>query len=128
MENIIEAPLKTSEIDDANINTVLETLESDCKMYRAKRYDVHDTEYALKLSDYFNSYLDSNLQSDFNEFTDNLMDDKQINRFSLLDAIEDFQKSEKYINTYKNNMNNTYWFTFTDMAFNYRPYQPCCIM
>lgn len=128
MENIIEASLKTSEIDDANINTVLETLESDCKMYRTLKYDEHDTNYALKLSDYFNSYLDSSLQSDFNEFTDNLMDDIQINRFSLLDAIEDFQKSEKYINTYKNNMNNTYWFTFTDMAFNYRPYQPCCIM
>ena len=93
-----------------------------------KQYDEHDTEYAFKLSNYFYACLDKNLQLDFNDFKDDLMDDKQINRFSLLNATEDFQKSEKYINTYKNNMNNTNWITFTDIAFNYRPYQPCCIM
>ena len=127
MENINEALLKTSDIVDKT-NTVIETLESNCKMYRALKYDEHDTEYAFKLSNYFYSCLDRNLQLDFNEFTDDLMDDYQINRFSLLNATEDFQKSEKYINTYKNNMNNTNWFTFTDMAFNYRPEQRCCIM
>jgi len=36
MENIIKAPLKTREINDAKINTDLETLKSDCKMYRAQ--------------------------------------------------------------------------------------------
>jgi hypothetical protein len=70
------------------------------------------------------SYIENELQNKFMLFTDNLMNENQINRFSLLQAIDDFYKNEKNITE-----NNNYeWMRFTDMAFNFRPYQTCSVM
>ena len=97
--------------------------ELHLKKYRAAVYDIHDTTYAKELKKSF-SYIENNLQSKFMLFTDNLMDENQINRFSLLAAIDEFNKNESNITK----INNYEWMRFADMAFNFRPYQPCSIM
>ena len=80
--------------------------------YRADKYDADDTLYATKLKDKF-GYLSQSLQDSFQEFTENLMSEKQINRYGLLQAIDDFKK-----------INNDHDInTFYVMAFNFRPYQ-----
>jgi hypothetical protein len=107
--------------------------EQVSKIYRASEYDVHDTTYANKMKTLF-SELNDDLQIKFSLFTDNLMGEDQINRSALLKAIDDFEKSEKNIaeknisekNISDNNMDQ--WMRFTDMAFNYRPYQTCSVM
>jgi hypothetical protein len=110
-----------------NVETILK--------YRAHEYDIHDTTYAKELNVRF-SYVPSYIQNKFNTFTKNLMNDEQINRFCLLNAIDDFNK---YNNTHtddidnENKIDSAYlndrdWISFTDCAFNYRPYQSCMIM
>jgi hypothetical protein len=111
---------------------------TNLKKYRCSVYDHYDTNYAKKLRESF-AYVNKDLQNKFIEFTDNLINDEQINRFSLLSAIDDFSKNEN--NKIDNNTNDTIgentnpldihnysWINFTDAAFNYRPYQPCCVM
>ena len=93
-----------------------------CKKYRSELYDEYDIKYAIKLYESFQN-VNNNLQKQFNKFTENLMDDKQISRYKLLDAIDNFQKSEKYKNICEND-NSYYWISFQELAFNYRPYQP----
>lgn len=97
--------------------------ELQLKKYRDAVYDIHDSTYATELKKSF-SYIENDLKIKFMLFTDNLMDEKQINRFSLLKAIDDFDKNEKNISE----INNHEWMRFTDMAFNCRPYQPCSVM
>ena len=55
-----------------------------------------------------------------------IMDEKQINRNNLLDAISDFEKNNKYAKSLLTN--NSPWVNFTNDAFNYRPYQTCIVM
>ena len=99
--------------------------ELQLKKYRAAVYDIHDSTYATELKKSF-SYIENNLQIKFMLFTDNLMDENQINRFSLLKAIDEFHKNEKNISEII--YNNHEWMRFTDMAFNCRPYQACSVM
>ena len=101
-----------------NVNT-----EIIIKPYRCETYNIHDTTYASKLCVSFYT-LEEVIQSKFNIFTENLMNDKQIDRISLLRAIDDFTKSE----TDKILFRHYTWLSFTDIAFNYRPHQNCCIM
>jgi hypothetical protein len=93
------------------------------KPYRSGSYDKYDTEYATKLKELF-LRLDDEIITNFNEFTENLMDDIQINRYSLLKAIDNFEKSKNY----KFNITNSNWYNFSNTAFNFRPYQGCCVM
>ena len=118
------------------------TIESIYK-YRPESnvYDKYDELYALELQRHF-SKLNSDLQIRFNLCTYNVMDEKYINRYKLLDAIEDFKKTEDFINYFSNNdnednennndikykMKKYEWNHFCDQAFNYRPWQPCVIM
>ena len=85
------------------------------KKFRAFEYDIHDETYARSLSKMFTNH-DKNVQTQFNLFTDNLMADNQINRFCLLNAIDDYQKTE---DGRKYPLNSI----FKDNAFNFRPYQ-----
>ena len=58
------------------------------------------------------------LQTEFQKFTQNLMQEEHISRDLLLNAINDFYKVNFHLcdTTYK-------WTSFTDNAWNYRPYQ-----
>ena len=97
--------------------------EQTSKKYRCYAYDDHDTFYADKVKIYFSS-LENNVKDNFMLYTDDLMNENQINRFELLRAIDDFEKNEKQINE----KNHNKWLCFVDMAFNFRPYQPCSVM
>ena len=81
------------------------------KKYRAEKYDVHDEKYATQMKKY-------EIPHEFRDFTEGLMDETHINRFGLLQAIEDFQRAHPDVELSC---------VFQDCAFNYRPYQPCVI-
>jgi hypothetical protein len=81
------------------------------KKYRAATYDKHDETYATQMKRY-------DIPQAFNDFTDGLMNETHINRFSLLEAIDDYKRTEDA---------KTLPPLFQDAAFNFRPYQPCCI-
>jgi DNA polymerase sigma len=83
------------------------------KKYRAALYDIHDQQYATHMKLH-------NIPKAFNDFTDGLMDETHINRYSFLQAIDDYNKTEES-ETYPLELR------FQDAAFNYRPYQPCII-
>lgn len=93
--------------------------------YRNISYDSNDTKYANQVQLVF-KYVSPELKNKFQEFTHNLMDDKQISQKCLLDAIEDF-KSQGDINLLIK-FNEIPWFQFTDIAINYNPYQNCIII
>ena len=58
------------------------------------------------------------IPQEFKDFTDGLMDETHINRYGLLQAIEDYERTspEQQLPS-----------MFTDSAFNCRPYQSCVI-
>ena len=106
------------------------------KPYRAFKYDDFDTKYATELKISFDK-LNVKLRNDFNLFTENLMLEPQINRYSLLESISNFEKKVKskknnestnsenkneYENENNGSINNYLWKKFTENAFNYRPY------
>jgi hypothetical protein len=95
--------------------------------YRTATPDQYDTMYATKLNELFKN-LSSELQNAFQDFTKNLMDEKQIGRNSLLNAVDDFTKQQSNIGSSLIQYNEISWMRFTDLAFNYRPYQGCCVM
>jgi hypothetical protein len=84
------------------------------RKYRAPSYDKYDEMYANRLKHYV-------IPDSFHVFTDYLMEESHINRFKLLDAIADYKASDvcKQFPLLIN---------FEDTAFNYRPYQPGCII
>ena len=94
--------------------------------YRTVTPDQYDTMYATKLLEVF-KILSPELQTAFQEFTKNLMDEKQIGRNSLLNAIDDFTKQQTNIASTLI-YDDIFWVRFMDLAFNYRPYQGCCVM
>ena len=86
-------------------------MQEPLKKYRARDYDKYDEEYAMLMKTY-------KIPQEFNDFTEGLMDETHINRFGLLQAIEDFQQTRPEIQlscVFKNN------------AYNFRPYQKCII-
>ena len=92
---------------------------TDMKNYRAFEYDISDETYAKSLGDLFKKCHTDLIQTKFNIFTENLMDEPKINRYCLLAAIDDYKKSEE---SRKYPLNST----FCDNAFNFRPHQ-CCV-
>lgn len=89
------------------------------KKYRAATYDIHDKTYATELSEIFKREP-ADVQAAFNKFTDELMLEPAINRFSLLTAIDDYKESDA-------NKEFPVGVTFQNNAFNCRPYQACVI-
>ena len=90
------------------------------KKYRAHNYDTSDQTYAKELLAFFEKEPE-HIKTAFNEFTDGLMLEPAINRFSLLDAISDYHYE------IKSNAGYTLSMMFQDKAFNCRPYQACVI-
>jgi hypothetical protein len=81
-----------------------------CRKYRAVKYDIHDQTYAKQMQFY-------ELPPEFSEFTDGLMKETHINRFNLLEAIDNYNaKGLPDLPC-----------VFQDVAFNCRPYQQCVI-
>lgn len=97
----------TQNQQDQGINVQLK------KKYRAATYDIHDQTYATQMKRF-------NIPQAFNDFTDGLMNETHINRFSLLQAIDDYNKTEESKTSQLESL-------FEDSAFNCRPYQACCI-
>jgi hypothetical protein len=98
---------QAQQVQDQVINVQLK------KKYRAETYDKHDETYAMQMKRY-------DIPRAFNKFTDGLMNETHINRFSLLQAIDDYNRTED-AKMYPLEL------PFQDVAFNFRPYQSCCI-
>ena len=106
------------------------------KKYRCANYDQYDILYASHMKRMYIN-VDETIKNEFNKFTENLLDENQITRNQLLNAIDNFPykfqyKIKKDGNNDGNNddtqlLNYSQWTRFTDEAFNYRPYQPCII-
>jgi hypothetical protein len=82
--------------------------------------DANDEIYATTLKKTFKSYISEKGQTAFNAFTENLMDEPRINRFVLLQALDDFQRTDMYVEDEWSPL-------FLDEAWNCRPHQPCII-
>jgi hypothetical protein len=107
----------TNVINEPEPEPVITTSTIILKPYRIIKYDDYDKKYATHMKSMYRN-VDTNIKEQFDIFTENLLDDNYINRTSLIDAIYQFT-------SYTNN--NNAWNLFTDAAFNYRPWQPCCI-
>ena len=83
--------------------------------YRIANYDVYDKIYATEMKNSF-LYNTTETQAKFNEFTEQLMEDVQISRFKLLDAIHDYDRSE-YVKRFPLTAG------FKNNAWNFRPHQ-----
>jgi len=90
--------------------------ESKTLPYRTTLTEESDKKYASRLLSVFNEINNEKLRRNFNRFTSNLMEEQYINRFDLLEAIDD------YVATFKI-PEKCGWMRFSDTAFNYRPYQ-----
>jgi hypothetical protein len=83
------------------------------KKYRVASYDIHDETYAKQMQKY-------SLPDAFHKFTEGLMEEPRINRECLLDAIDDYNKTDS-CDVFPLPV------TFQNAALNFRPYQPCVI-
>ena len=113
--------------------------------YRAKAYTMYDTDYATNMYKCFLK-LSPIMQDKFNDFTKQLMYQDQINKFSLIRAINDFKKIHcKNISNYNHNRSgdsngnsnggNDYyynyilaWSEFQSLAVEYTPPNSCAII
>ena len=127
------ATITDSTITDSITSTDSTTSTTTIQLlpYRTPAPDQYDIMYATKLNEKFKN-LSTELQNAFQAFTQNLMDEKQIGRHFLLEAIDDFTKHQ---NQNQNSIvspillsKDYLWVQFNDLAFNYRPYQGCCVM
>ena len=118
LENVqaMEEPSPSAVEEPSAVEVIAATI---IKKYRSATYDVHDKTYATEVLAFFDRER-VDVQAKFNEFTDNLMAETHINRFSLLRAIDEY-KSTASANEYLLSG------AFEDMAFNCRPYQACVI-
>ena len=85
--------------------------------YRTLEADNSDKKYADQLRKNFNN-LELEIQSEFDKFTQNLMEEEYISRNCLLDATDAFYRIH-----YELCRRSMAWCRFTENAFNYRPYQ-----
>ena len=117
-------------ITDSTItDSITSTTTIQLLPYRTPAPDQYDIMYATKLNEKFKN-LSTELQNAFQAFTQNLMDEKQIGRHFLLEAIDDFTKhqNQNSIGSPILLSKDYLWVQFNDLAFNYRPYQGCCVM
>ena len=82
------------------------------------KYDKYDVDYTTHLKYLFN-VCNQETQKEFNEFNPIMYQDVFC-RFELLNITNAFEKIKKTDQT-------RMWQNFVENAFNYRPYQPCCI-
>jgi hypothetical protein len=100
-----------SEELENNLQEPANNLQEPLKKYRARNYDKSDEEYATQMRKY-------EIPQEFRDFTEGLMDETHINRYGLLQAIDDYERTRPEIQLSC---------AFQNGAFNCRPYQPCVI-
>lgn len=88
-------------------------------------WESSDIDYSNKVKEVYKENFTGVLKEKFDEFTHNMMtNDAVITSMNLMDALENFKR--------KNYMlvkdNETRFNRLSDMAFNYRPHQPCVVM
>lgn len=66
---------------------------SSLKKYRSTLYQTFDSKYAKQLHNIYHNLHTKETIEKFNIFTEDLMDEPFINRFNLLDSIEDYNKT-----------------------------------
>ena len=84
-----------------------------------------ELDYSNEMKETYKENFTGVLKEKFDEFTNNMMmNDVVITSMILMDALENFKR--------KNYMlvkdNETAFNVLSDMAFNYRPHQPCVVM
>ena len=79
----------------------------------------HNKKYTLKLKETYNSNITGDLKKKFDLFTNNIMNDSIINDYTLWYFAVNFQKQNRDMGLCR----NAEWLRFTDMIFNYRPWQ-----
>ena len=114
---VVEPEIPTTE-ETVNTNTDDATIK--LKPYRNIKYDEYDKKYATRMKTMYEN-VELHIKEQFDIFTEKLIDDNYISRNNLLDAIQDFTKQNN------NKVKYILWERFTDEAFNYRPWQTCCI-
>lgn len=84
-------------------------------------------DYSNKMKETYNTYFIGELKEKFDEFTNNIMmSEEVINSNNFYDTLEQFRiKNYKLV---KNENNGWIFNRLSDMAFNYRPHQPCVVM
>ena len=84
-------------------------------------------DYSNKMKEIYNNNFTGELKEKFDEFTNNIMmSEEVINSNNFYDTLEKFR-----IKNYRlvENENNGWRFNqLSNMAFNYRPHQPCVVM
>ena len=84
-------------------------------------------DYSNKMKETYNTYFIGELKEKFDEFTNNIMmSEEVINSNNFYDTLEQFRK--KNYRLVENENNGWRYNHLSDMAFNYRPYQPCVVM
>lgn len=84
--------------------------------FRAKCVEESDRKYADVVREEFVKIPEEERKI-FNEFTKDLMTASHINRYHLLEAIDSYEARHGSPGSWE-------WQSFSDTAFNYRPYQP----
>ena len=82
------------------------------------KYDKYDVDYTTHLKYLFN-LCNIETQTEFNDYNP-IMSKDVFSRIELLNVTDKFENIKKTENT-------RMWENFVENAFNYRPYQPCCI-
>ena len=67
------------------------------KKYRSSYYDAFDSKYAKNLSEIYHSCHNEGTREKFNSFSENLMDETAICRNGLLDAMDEYERTEDSI-------------------------------
>lgn len=109
IQTVNENSFTTTDNERTTVETILP--------YRSSIKDDSDKNYATQLRKNFYN-LELEIQSEFDKFTQNLMQENYISRNCLLDAIDDFYRIHFELCS-----GSMAWCRFTDNAFNYRPYQ-----
>jgi len=80
-----------------------------------------DKKYTLKVKETYLYYITGELKEKFDTFTDNMMNDDIINDYSLWCIACKFKK--QHTDLCKSDKFSTKWEQFTDVVFNFRPWQ-----
>ncbi len=111
---MLKEPLLTAmEVLTADAAPITPVQTTNHLKYRCYTYDIHDETYATTLRNI-------EVNAVFNDFTQGLIDETRINRFSMLRAIDDYKAAglQKV---------SPLSVQFEDEAFNCRPYQACVV-
>lgn len=84
-------------------------------------------DYSNKMKETYNIYFIGELKEKFDEFTNNIMiSEEVINSNNFYCTLEEFHRKNYVL--VENENNQWRYHRLSDMAFNYRPHQPCVVM